>query len=374
MGRRAADLTTPVPVLGVPALVGVRGWRTAGGERAGPPLSLTWGPQCSIGVQTTPATRHRLTDTLSLQSDGRITLTSNGYPPDAKEEEPTGQIGGSRGRGGISKQRSLECKTKKGVTFEGLDGPDGGMYSLRSSGTCCYARAIKTNPHLSGGGVTAAAKGRRDLRYTNGSVVDSQAIGGICTDDSDEGILASSKAQRWEPPTSSRPSTLQIGPRICSHCGGRQSLGLGGPRAPWARRRSSRQGALREVQPGAESPPSLQSPPGLPPPQTSTEREGAESEREPKPSFTPLDFSTKQSQGTTPFLHADRNPSIHIEPPPSHHPGGPPKQTDTPHPHPHSAAPPAENPWPPPSPRGPPRPPTPPPSYTPEPSRSPRQP
>eukprot|EP00063_Salmo_salar_P077215 XP_014052050.1 PREDICTED: uncharacterized protein LOC106603216 isoform X3 [Salmo salar] len=54
MGRRAADLTTAVPVLGVPALVGVRDWRTVGGERAGEVLPLTWGPQCSIGVQTSP--------------------------------------------------------------------------------------------------------------------------------------------------------------------------------------------------------------------------------------------------------------------------------------------------------------------------------
>ncbi|XP_065819404.1 uncharacterized protein [Labrus bergylta] len=55
MGRRAADLTTPVPVLGVPALVGVRGWRTTGGDRSGEALLLqTWGPQCSVGVQTSP--------------------------------------------------------------------------------------------------------------------------------------------------------------------------------------------------------------------------------------------------------------------------------------------------------------------------------
>ncbi|CAB1352823.1 unnamed protein product [Coregonus sp. 'balchen'] len=195
MGRRAADLTTPVPVLGVSALVGVRGWRTAGGERAGGELPLTWGPQCSIGVQTSPGVRApilhgtKLTGTFPSQSESRITPTCNGYiPKEAKEEEGIRRTKSVRQRGVIPKQRSLDTKTKKGVTFEEISSEltENVVFNQWKSGTYCYAQAIKTNTHLSGGVGNGKIKGRRDLRYTNGSVVDSEAIGGICMDGIDE--------------------------------------------------------------------------------------------------------------------------------------------------------------------------------------------
>uniref|UniRef100_A0A8C7UDD3 Uncharacterized protein n=1 Tax=Oncorhynchus mykiss TaxID=8022 RepID=A0A8C7UDD3_ONCMY len=242
MGRRAADLTTPVPVLGVPALVGVRGWSTAGGERAGGVLPLTWGPHCSIGVQTSPGMRAppilhgtKLTGTFPSQSERSITPTCNGYiPKKAKEEEGIRQTKSFRQRGVLSKQRSLDSKTKKGVTFEEISSEltENVVFNKWKSGTYCYARAIKTNPHL---------KGRRDLRYTNGSVVDSEAIGGICIDGSDEAEPVSTMSSRGRDQSKPKehsvahsycgnakrlpaPPPLWMLQEMCRHCGGRQTV------------------------------------------------------------------------------------------------------------------------------------------------------
>ncbi|XP_071191873.1 mucin-2-like isoform X1 [Salvelinus alpinus] len=251
MGRRAADLTTPVPVLGVPALVGVRGWSTAGGERAGGVLPLTWGPQCSIGVQTSPGVRappilHRtkLTGTFPSQSERSITPTCNGYiPKEAKEEDGIRRTKSVRQRGVLSKQRSLDSKTKKGVTFEEISSEltENLVFNQWKSGTYCYARAIKTNPHLLGGVGNGKIKGRRDLRYTNGSIVDSEAIGGICIDGSDEAEPVSTMSSRGrdqskpkehsvahsycgnakQPPA---PPPLWMLQQMCRHCGRRQTV------------------------------------------------------------------------------------------------------------------------------------------------------
>uniref|UniRef100_A0A8C7M423 Mucin-17-like n=1 Tax=Oncorhynchus kisutch TaxID=8019 RepID=A0A8C7M423_ONCKI len=251
MGRRAADLTTPVPVLGVPALVGVRGWSTAGGERAGGVLPLTWGPQCSIGVQTSPDMRAppilhgtKLTGTFPSQSERSITPTCNGYiPKEAKEEEGIRQTKSVRQRGVLSKQRSLDSKTKKGVTFEEISSEltENVVFNKWKSGTYCFARAIKTNPHLLGGVGNSQIKERRDLRYTNGSVVDSEAIGGICIDGSDEAEPVSTMSSRGRDQSKPKehsvahsycgnakrppaPPPLWMLQEMCRHCGGRQTV------------------------------------------------------------------------------------------------------------------------------------------------------
>uniref|UniRef100_A0A4W5NC64 Uncharacterized protein n=1 Tax=Hucho hucho TaxID=62062 RepID=A0A4W5NC64_9TELE len=251
MGRRAADLTTPVPVLGVPALVGVRGWSTAGGERAGGVLPLTWGPQCSIGVQTSPGVRAppilhgtKLASTFPSQSERSITPTCNGYiPKEEKEEREIRRTKSVRQRGVLSKQKSLDSKTKKGVTFEKISSEltENVVFNQWKSGTYCYARAVKTNPHLSGGVGNGKIKGRRVLRYTNGSVVDSEAIGGICIDGSDEAEPVSTKSSRGgdqskpkehsvahsycgnakRPPA---PPPLWMLQQMCRHCRGRQTV------------------------------------------------------------------------------------------------------------------------------------------------------
>ncbi|XP_071029179.1 uncharacterized protein [Oncorhynchus clarkii lewisi] len=251
MGRRAADLTTPVPVLGVPALVGVRGWSTAGGERAGGVLPLTWGPHCSIGVQTSPGMRAppilhgtKLTGTFPRQSERSITPTCNGYiPKKAKEEEGIRQTKSVRQRGVLSKQRSLDSKTKKGVTFEEISSEltENVVFNKWKSGNYCYARAIKTNPHLLGGVGNSKIKGRRDLRYTNGSVVDSEAIGGICIDGSDEAEPVSTMSSRGRDQSKPKehsvahsycgnakrppaPPPLWMLQEMCRHCGGRETV------------------------------------------------------------------------------------------------------------------------------------------------------
>ncbi|KAI9519805.1 hypothetical protein NQZ68_024666 [Dissostichus eleginoides] len=207
MGRRAADLTTPVPVLGVPALVGVRGWRTTGVDRA---LLHTWGPQCSVGVQTSPGisrplTQHsvQLTDTLSTPSDS-ITQTSKSYiTKETVYKEILLLTKTDKEKRVILKQKSGESKTKKEVTFKALGGEaskDVACSQRNSSGTYCYARAIKTNPHFAGNVTNVRSKLKSAHRYTNGSVVDSEAIGGISVH-SDEAESVNSALSRERDPT-----------------------------------------------------------------------------------------------------------------------------------------------------------------------------
>ncbi|XP_034082616.1 serine-rich adhesin for platelets [Gymnodraco acuticeps] len=243
MGRRAADLTTPVPVLGVPALVGVRGWRTTGVDRA---LLHTWGPQCSVGVQTSPGisrplTQHsvQLTDTLSTPSDS-ITQTSKSYiTKETVYKEILLQTKTDKEKRVILKQKSGESKTKKEVTFKALGGEaseDVACSQRNSSGTYCYARAIKTNPHFAGNVTNVRSKLKSAHRYTNGSVVDSEAIGGISVH-SDEAESVDSALSREKDPTGlqghyaercgklllSAARPFGMPQRICSHCGGRQN-------------------------------------------------------------------------------------------------------------------------------------------------------
>ncbi|KAK5859016.1 hypothetical protein PBY51_003114 [Eleginops maclovinus] len=207
MGRRATDLTTPVPVLGVPALVGVRGWRTTGLDRA---LLHTWGPQCSVGVQTSPGisrplTQHsvQLTDTLSTPSDS-ITQTSKSYiTKETVYKEILLLTKNDKEKRVILKQKSGESKTKKEVTFKALGGEaseDVACSQRNSSGTFCYARAIKTNPHFAGNVANVRSKFKSSHRYTNGSVVDSEAIGGISVHN-DEAETVNSALSRERDPT-----------------------------------------------------------------------------------------------------------------------------------------------------------------------------
>ncbi|XP_068572720.1 uncharacterized protein [Cebidichthys violaceus] len=246
MGRRAADLTTSVPVLGVPALVGVRGWRTTGGGRSGGALLQTWGPQCSIGVQTSPgisrqSTQHgvQLTDTLSTPSDN-ITQTTKSYiTKETEYKEILLLTKSDKEKKTLLKQKSGESKTKKEVTFKALGGEasEDVACSRRSScGTYCYARAIKTNPHLAVTNVRPKLKSA--ARYTNGSVVDSEAIGGISVHN-DEAEPANSRgidqtrlqghyAERCEKTLLlSAAPPFGVTQKICCHCGGRQSVTAG---------------------------------------------------------------------------------------------------------------------------------------------------
>ncbi|XP_035767333.1 uncharacterized protein LOC102792011 [Neolamprologus brichardi] len=233
MGRRAADLTTSVPVLGVPALVGVRGWKATGGDRSGGAL---WGLQCSVGVQTSPAINRpptQLTDTLS----DNISQTSNSYITKETEDREILLTKSDKEKKAILKQKSGESKTKKEVTFKALGGEaskDVACCQRNSRGTYCYTRAIKTNPHIAGNARSNCKSGNR---YTNGSVVDSEAIGGI-TVHSDEAEPVKGATCRGGdrtrlqghytdlcrktlPLSAARPFGMPQ--KICNHCGGRQS-------------------------------------------------------------------------------------------------------------------------------------------------------
>ncbi|XP_048122914.1 proteoglycan 4-like [Alosa alosa] len=243
MGRRAADPTTPVPVLGVPALVGVRGWRTAaaGGERPGPMAQLTWG-QCSIGVQTSPAIRLLKSQLESAHPDAhagqpkssRAPRLANGSGPHEEMTEEEYKQGVLKTNKGASlKHRGNEAKCRKGVTFEEPlnDSGNNVMARVPHREVQCYATAIRTNPHLPGGTVGVRALGKREQRYTNGSVVDSELIGGICSEGEGD------SAPEQPPPRTREPAVVHAGqrrtppgpppsrapPRICRQCGGRQA-------------------------------------------------------------------------------------------------------------------------------------------------------
>lgn len=248
MGRRAADLTTPVPVLGVPALVGVRGWKTTGGDRTGGALLQTWGIHCSVGVQTSPAisrppTQHavQLTDILSTPSDN-ITQTSNSYITKETEYKEILLVTKSdKEKRAILKLKTGESKTKKEVTFKALGGEaskDVACSQRTISGTFCYARAIKTNPHIAGNANSIRPKLKSGARYTNGSVVDSEAIGGISVDSDEAGPVKSATfhgrdqtrqqghyaEQSGKTPLLPAARPFVMPQKICSNCGGRQSV------------------------------------------------------------------------------------------------------------------------------------------------------
>lgn len=238
MGRRAADVTTPVPVLGVPALVGVRAWKATGGDRTGGALLHTWGLHCSVGVQTSPGIRRpptQLSDTPSTPSDD-ITQTSSGYI--SKETEYSEILlltKADREKRAILKLRSGESRSKKEVTFQAPGGEapvDVACTHGNITGTFCYARAIKTNPRVAGKANNVRARLKSSARYINGSVVDSDAIGGISVDDGGDAEAAKTLTSRGGGHRAEGVNTLLLPaaqplvmPRqTCRHCGGRQTV------------------------------------------------------------------------------------------------------------------------------------------------------
>lgn len=226
MGRRAADLTTPVPVLGVPALVGVRGWKTAGEDKSGGVLLQAWGIQCSVGVQTSPGISRPPTQLPDTLSDNVIQTSNSDI---SKETEEILLLTRSDNeKRAILKQKTGESKIKKEVTFKALGGDasqDVACHQKNSSGTYCYARAIKTN-QLSAGTVTSGRpKLKSAARYTNGSVVDSEAIGGISVvNDESEAVKRVTSHGRGLHDHYADQSGKMLPQKICSHCGGRQPM------------------------------------------------------------------------------------------------------------------------------------------------------
>lgn len=169
------------------------------------------------------------TDTVTIKSEKKESIPPNGHIPNDVGTDVGTEEGGKKGqkRSIFVKQRSLEAKIKKGVTFQGLDGdvPEEAVKGVKSE-VHCQTRTIKTNPHLHGGMANGRVKGRRDIRFANGSVVDSEAIGGISSDISEgeeptRGIENTVHSGKRRVPPCSPPHRLPL--RICSTCGGRQN-------------------------------------------------------------------------------------------------------------------------------------------------------
>ncbi|KAM4546490.1 uncharacterized protein V3H82_020276 isoform 2-T2 [Fundulus diaphanus] len=230
MGRRAADLTTPVPVLGVPASVDVRGCKTTGGDRSGGALLQTW-RQCTVAIQTSPGIRRppvQLPDSLS----NNVTQTSNSCI--TKETEAISlHTRNDNEKKAILRQKTEETKIKKEVTFKALGGvpsKDVASCQKRSGATYCHGRAIKTNPLIAGTASSTGPRLKPSTRYINGSVVDSEAIGGISevNDDAEPAKAATSHGGVPHHPCadqSGKTQSLSLASvrKICDHCGGKQS-------------------------------------------------------------------------------------------------------------------------------------------------------
>ncbi|XP_077361078.1 uncharacterized protein LOC144006216 [Festucalex cinctus] len=229
MGRRAADLTTPVPVLGVPALVGARSWRTTGGDATGGAQLQTWGLQSSsVGVQTSPGIARapseqcaQLVYKLHTRSDRSAHMT-NSYI--TKEYKEILLLTNSDKQNGA---KSGDLKSKKEVTFQELVGETLGDVVCSQDHSYSTPRVIKTTPCF---GRTVTKVGPRikpTVRYANGSVVDSEAMGGISIDNGETTPTHRGHQKRLHTHYAESQNLLLLGSRkICNQCGGTQSAGV----------------------------------------------------------------------------------------------------------------------------------------------------
>ncbi|XP_029020269.1 serine/arginine repetitive matrix protein 1 [Betta splendens] len=146
MGRRLADPTNPVPTLGVPL---------AGGR---------WGPLCSVGVQTSPGLRS-LPSLKRLSSQPRSAQRPLAMATDtAATAETAGVTEGDANHVPLSKETSqneINSLTQDDVGSQG-------------SGSGVYCQIKASRPREAGG--------KRPARYTNGSVVASDMVGGVCSE------------------------------------------------------------------------------------------------------------------------------------------------------------------------------------------------
>ncbi|XP_057205006.1 uncharacterized protein LOC130563482 [Triplophysa rosa] len=233
MGRRAAEASNAVPALEVPL---------AGGRAM---LSQKWGPLCSVGVQTSPGLR-------SLPSLKKRTQTvSTPYGPAAET---------------MSLDRVRRCD---------LNGKPKNTTNHVTQENEVYCQ-IKNNPNQLG--TTGSLK--RSSRYTNGSVVAPEVVGGVCsegaeTEDARRQPITrdckrgqSLKGERSRPvvhcpgscATTPRPCRIMASsPRLCTACGRRQS------QVPPCMAAACRKRAVSQVQASTTlpNPPRKSSSPGL---------------------------------------------------------------------------------------------------------------
>ncbi|XP_030001115.1 uncharacterized protein insyn2b isoform X2 [Sphaeramia orbicularis] len=151
MGRRVADPTNPVPALGVPL---------AGGR---------WGPLCSVGVQTSPGLRMLP----SIKQHGSQPTNMQRPLTMATEKTTTAETGGVIRSDSACLPVSKETSQNE---INSLTQDDMGSQGS-GSGVYCQIKTIRTNPN--------DTRGKRTTRYTNGSVVTSDAVGGVCSESTD---------------------------------------------------------------------------------------------------------------------------------------------------------------------------------------------
>nr|XP_023698728.1 protein FAM196B-like isoform X1 [Paramormyrops kingsleyae]XP_023698729.1 protein FAM196B-like isoform X1 [Paramormyrops kingsleyae]XP_023698730.1 protein FAM196B-like isoform X1 [Paramormyrops kingsleyae] len=218
MGRRAADITNPVTELGVPLAEG-RGWKMGGSEKVGGMLPQKWGPLCSVGVQTSPGLQ-ALTSLKKRKHLGQSeNTTSQQGGGDVTEAMVTSLLRISH-ESEVDATRESSQNTANSIT-QGAVNADGG------GGVYCH-RMIKVNAAQSGGPSSCQLKCNRSSRYTNGSIVASEAVGGVISD-ADEGVepVPSTPVQQdrgrgtkdWQ----ASPRPCPLAPRLCAKCGRRQT-------------------------------------------------------------------------------------------------------------------------------------------------------
>lgn len=143
MGRRLADPTNPVPTLGVPL---------AGGR---------WGPLCSVGVQTSPGLR-------SLPSIKRQPPNAHRPLTMATDKATIAEMGG------VTKSNTNRLPLSKETSRNEINSLTQDDMGSQGSGSSVYCQIKTIRPKETGG--------KRTARYTNGSVVASDMVGGVCTE------------------------------------------------------------------------------------------------------------------------------------------------------------------------------------------------
>lgn len=211
-------------------------------ERNGGALLPSCGPQSSVGVQTSPGISSQPIQQ-AAELAGAFSTPLGNVTPDGyitKETVYKEVTKSSKEKRAILKLKSGESKTKKEVTFKALcreASKDTTCVQKSVNGTYCYAKAVKSNP-IFACNINGVQLKPRAARYTNGSVVDSDAIGGISVESAEADAVKTStshdksqtrlqgfyaeKTEKTLLVSAGRP--LRMPQKICSHCGGRQSV------------------------------------------------------------------------------------------------------------------------------------------------------
>lgn len=209
MGRRLTDPTNPVPALGIPL---------AGGR---------WGPLCSIGVQTSP----RLRTLPSIKQQHSQPGNTQQLPATAADRTQAVETVK------VLRSESNDLPVTKETSQNEINSLTQDDMGSQGSGSEVYCQ-IKTIRTPKG------PKDKRPLRYTNGSVVASDMVGGVCPDSTESKDLTHERRRVQSLRVEGHRSVLTTGsvcttvhatpprpcrvmatspPRLCGTCGRRRS-------------------------------------------------------------------------------------------------------------------------------------------------------